>query len=214
MQNLEKLFKEICLEEAKHLNEFWENSTQRLAELESLIADEQEKEKHRQIKISQIYNDINIILANDGYNGDATEVVEYFTRSYCNLYVNNSYFEVQFKLRKLYNSIPKKSDNLELLNNEYMSIIKKMKKFQHINEEILLNSILKAFQYIIPAQEYDLDFGKAFYFLPPRQFPHTHDVQEEAVDYELVTWYKNNINDYLCTSICDLKFHKRARLFK
>lgn len=45
-------------------------------------------------------------------------------------------------------------------------------------------------------------------------YTHTYDVQEEAVDYELVTWYKNNINDYLCTTICDLKFHKRARLFK
>lgn len=215
MQNLEELFKEICLEEAKHLNEFWENSTKRLAQLEPLIADEREKEKYRQIKISQIYNDINIILANDGYNGDAAEVIDYFSRTHLNFFVRNCYFEAPHKLRKLYNSIPKGLYNLELLNNEYISIIKKMKKFQHINEEILLNSILKAFQYIIPAHEYDLDFGKAFYFpVHAVSFPHTCDVQEEAVDYELVTWYKNNINDYLCTPICDLKFHKRARLFK
>lgn len=214
MQNLEKLFKEICLEEAKHLNEFWENSTKRLAELETLIADERAKEKQRQIRTLQICNDIDDVLANDGYDGDAVEVIDYFSRRHSNFYVRNFYFEAQHKLRKLYNQIPKESDNLELYNSEYRNIIKKMNYFKHINEEILINSILTAFQKIISAHEYDLDFGKAFYFPSSRQFPWTYEVQERFVDYELVTWYKNNINDYLCTPICDLKFHERARLFK
>lgn len=214
MQNLEELFKEICLEEANHLNEFWENSTKRLAELESLLSDERTKEKQRQIRAFQICNDIDDVLANDGYNGYAAEVIDYFSRRYSNFYINNCYFEAQHKLRKLYNSLPKESDNLELFDGEYRNIIKKMNHFKHINEEILINSILKAFQYIIPEHEYDLDFRKTFYFPSSRQFLWTHEVQEEYIDYELVTWYKNNINDYLCTPICDLKFHKRARLFK
>ena len=47
MQNIEELFKRICLEESKHLNEFWMTSTLRLSELESEIADEKLREKSK-----------------------------------------------------------------------------------------------------------------------------------------------------------------------
>lgn len=214
MQNLEKLFKEICLEEAKHLNEFWEKSNKRLNELEVNYEDEKLKEKERELKYIELCKEIDNILNYDGFIGNYTDVIDYFSRTHLNYTVKNLYFDIHPKLRKLYNLLPKRFENLHLLQKEYNKLKIKMHYFKHINEEILINSILKAFQYIIPEREYDLDFGKAFYFPSSRQFPWTYDAQEQFVDYELVTWYKNNINDYLCTPICDLKIYERARLFK
>lgn len=204
MQNLEKLFKDICLEEAKHLNEFWENSIERLAELESKIKDEKLKERTRESKYIKLCEDINNILQYDGYNGDCTDVIEYFDRADFKFRASNCYFDIHPKLEGLYTLLQKcnKTDDLQQLQKEYNSIVQKMKAFSHITEEVLINSILLAFQELFPEQKYDLDFGKSFYFpIHASIFPHTLEVQQQFVDCLLVDWYKNNIDDYLCTPV-------------
>lgn len=217
MNNIEQLFKQICLEEAKHLNEFWTTSIQRLSELEPEIADEKRIENDRQIRYSELCAKIDEVLMNDGYHGTAGEVIEYFSRRNLNFYVNNCYFELQSKLYALYLSLPTKSGKLESLEFEYDGIKFKMRKFKHINEDILYYTILKAFQTLIPKTTPKLDI------LPPRsylsylsydEFPHSVEVQEQFVDYRLVDWYIRNINNYLCTPIQGLRMYERERLFK
>ena len=217
MNNIEELFKQICLEEANHLNEFWTTSTKRLSELESEIADEKRKEKNRQLRYNELCAKIDDVLMNDGYNGTAGEVIEYFSRRNLNCYVNNCYFEVQSKLYALYLLLPTKSANLERVQSEYEDIKFKMNKFKHISPDILYNTILKAFQEIIPERSLDFDWIICELFYPTEhqiEFPHSIEVQEQFVDYQLVDWYIRNIDNYLCTPIQGLRTRERERLFK
>lgn len=215
IHNIEELFKQICLEEAKHLKEFWETSIQRLSVLESEIADEKTKEKNRQMIYCKRCEEIEDILARDGYNGTAGEVIEYFSRRNSNLYVNNCYFEVQSKLEELYRLLPlTKSEKLELLQFEYDDIKFKMHKFKHINEDILYYTILKAFQEIIPQRTTKYDVMPSRFYQSYEKFPHSTEVEEQFIDYQLVDWYIRNINNYLCTPIQGLRMYGRDRLFK
>lgn len=220
MQTIEELFKQICLEEAKHLNEFWTASTKRLSELESEIADEKIKETNRQLRYNELCKKIEDILVNDGYAGTAEEVIEYFSRRNLNFYVNNCYFEVQSKLYALYLLLPTKSTNLEMVQSEYEDIKFKMNKFKHVSEDVLYNTILKAFQQLIPERSLDFDWIICELFYPTEakehqiEFPHAIEVQEQFVDYQLVDWYIRNIDNYLCTPIQGLRTRERERLFK
>ena len=218
MKNLEELFKQICLEEANDLNKFWTTSTAKLAELEVQISDEKLKERTRELRYIKLYEDINEILEHDGYNGTADEVIEYFSRAHLKYAVRNSYFDIHPKLQGLYNLLLKsmKSDKLEFLQYGYKNIKNKMSNFSHINSYILYNSILAAFQELIPEPDYICHIG--IHILPEpiwsSTFPWAKKTQEEFIDYELVAWYKDNIDEYLCTSIGELKLHKRGQLFK
>ena len=214
MQNIEKLFNQVCLEETNHLNELWTKSIQRLSELEHAIADEKIKEKNRQLRYNELCEKIEDILVNDGYNGTAEEVIEYFSRRNLNFYVNNCYFELQHKLYALYLLLPPKFEKLELLQFGYDDIKFKMNKFKHINADILYNTILNAFQQLIPKRTTDYDILPARVYKSYDKFPWTKNVQEQYVDYQLVDWYIRNINNYLCTPIQGLRTYERERLFK
>lgn len=217
MNNIEQLFKQICLEEANHLNKFWTASTKRLSELEPEIADEKIKENFRLSRYNDLCTEIDEVLMNDGYHGTAGEVIDYFSRRNLNFYVNNCYFEVQSKLYALYLLLPTKSTNLERLQSEYDDIKFKMNKFYFFNEDVLYNTILKAFQQIIPERSLNLDWIIRELFYPTDyqiEFPWTKKVEEQFVDYQLVDWYIRNINNYLCTPIQGLRTHERERLFK
>ena len=218
MKNLEELFKQICLEEANDLNKFWINSTAKLSELEVQISDEKLKERTRELRRIKLCEDIDEILEHDGYNGDSSDVFEYFSRTHLNYTVRNSYFDIHPKLKGLYNLLvkSKKSNHLEELQSEYKNIKHKMSLFSHINADILYNSILKAFQELIPEPDYRFNIDSSLFPLPiwSTVFHWSKEAQEEFIDYELVTWYKNNINQYLCTPINELKIHKRSKLFK
>lgn len=217
MNNIEQLFKQICLEEAEHLNEFWTTSAKRLSELEPEIADEKIKENFRLSRYNDLCTEIDEVLMNDGYHGTAGEVIDYFSRRNLNFYVNNCYFEVQSKLYALYLLLPTKSTNLERLQSEYDDIKFKMNKFKYISEDVLYNTILKAFQEIIPERSLDLDWIICELFYPTEhqiEFPHSIEFQEQYVDYQLVDWYIRNINNYLCTPIQGLRTYERERLFK
>ena len=217
MKNLEELFKQICLEEANDLNNFWITSTIKLAELEVQISDEKLKERTRELRYIKLYEDINEILEHDGYNGTADEVIEYFSRAHLKYAVRNSYFDIHPKLQGLYNLLLKsmKSDKLEFLQYGYKNIKNKMSNFSHINSDILYNSILKAFQELVPEPDYRFNIDSCLFPLPiwSTAFPWTKKAQEKFIDYELVEWYKNNIDEYLGTSISELKLHKRSKLF-
>ena len=67
-----------------------------------------------------------------------------------------------------------------------------------ITEEVLINSILLAFQELVPPR---FDIRKqsilSNVFISEPVFPNTIEVQQQFVDCLLVDWYKNNINDYL-----------------
>ena len=218
MKNLEELFKQICLEEANDLNNFWITSTTKLAELEVQISDEKLKERTRELRYIKLCEDIDEILEHDGYNGTADEVIEYFSRTHLKYAVRNAYFDIHPKLKGLYNLLLKsmKSDKLEFLQYGYKNIENKMSNFSHINSDILYNSILKAFQELIPEPDYRFNIDSCLFPLPiwSTTFPWTKEAQENFIDYELVNWYKNNIDVYLCTSISELKLHKRSKLFK
>ena len=197
--NLEDLFKQICLQEANNLNDFWNNSCTRLSELETEIKDEKLKERTRELRYTKLCEDIDEILEHDGYFGTIGEVIEYFSRTALNYTVRNAYFDIHPKLKGLYNLLQKskKSSYLEELQTEYKNIKNKMSLFSHINSDILYNSILVAF----PAPIWTT------------AFPWSKEAKDEFIDYELVTWYKNNIDEYLCCSINELKLHKRSKLF-
>lgn len=215
--NLHNLYKQICLEEAKHLNEFWNNSTQKLSVLESKIKDEKLKERTRESRYIKLCEDINNILQYDGYNGDCTDVIEYFDRADFKFRASNCYFDIHPKLKGLYTLLQKcnKTDDLQQLQKEYNSIVQKMKAFSHITEEVLINSILLAFQELIPARTNICNLNiLSNVFISEPVFPHTIDVQQQFVDCLLVDWYKNNINNYLLTPMIGLKEYERTRLFK
>ena len=215
MKNLEELFKQICLEEANDLNKFWITSTAKLSELEVQIADEKLKERTIELRRIKLCEDIDEILNHDGYNGTASEVIEYFSRTALNYTVRNAYFDIHTRLQVLYNLLPKNSNKLSNILKEYNKLNIKMSLFSHINSDILYNSILVAFQELIPEPDYRFNIDSCLFPLPiwSTTFPWTKEVQEEFIDYELVTWYKNNIDEYLCCSISELKLHKRSKLF-
>lgn len=215
MKNLEELFKQICLEEANDLNKFWITSTAKLSELEVQIADEKLKERTRELRRIKLCEDIDEILNHDGYNGTAGEVIEYFSRTALNYTVRNAYFDIHPRLQKLYNLLPKNSNKLSNILKEYNKLNIKMSLFSHINSDILYNSILKAFQELIPEPDYRFNIDSCIFPLPflSTAFPWTKEAQANFIDYGLVTWYKNNIDEYLCTSISELKLHKRSKLF-
>ena len=217
MKNLEELFKQICLEEANDLNNFWITSTIKLAELEVQISDEKLKERTRELRYIKLCEDIDEILEHDGYNGTAGEVIEYFSRTHLNYTVRNSYFDIHPRLHSLYNLLLKsmKSDKLVFLQYEYKNIKNKMSNFSHINSDIVYNSILKAFQELVPEPDYRFNIDSCLFPLPilSTVFPWTKEAQANFIDYDLVNWYKNNIDEYLCTAISELKLHKRSKLF-
>ena len=215
--NLEDLFKQICLQEANNLNDFWNNSCTRLSELETEIKDEKLKERTRELRYTKLCEDIDEILEHDGYFGTADEVIEYFSRVHLKYAVRNSYFDIHPKLQGLYNLLLKsmKSDKLEFLQYGYKNIKNKMSNFSHINSDIVYNSILKAFQELVPEPDYRFNIDSWLFTLPKcsTAFPWSKEAKDEFIDYELVTWYKNNIDEYLCCSINELKLHKRSKLF-
>ena len=215
MKNLEELFKQICLEEANDLNKFWITSTAKLSELEVQIADEKLKERTRELRRIKLCEDIDEILNHDGYNGTADEVIEYFSRTALNYTVRNAYFDIHPRLQKLYNLLPKNSNKLVDIQSEYNKLKIKMSNFKHINSDILYNSILAAFQELIPEPDYRFNIDSCLFPLSiwSTTFPWTKESQGKFIDYELVTWYKNNIDEYLCTPINELKLHKRSKLF-
>ena len=124
MQNLEDLFKNICLEEAKNLNHFYEKSNIRLEELKIEIKDEKLKERTRELRYIKLCEDIDKILAYDGYFGDYSDVVEYFERAHFSFSVTNCYFDIHPKHKGLYNLLQKsmKTDKLEELMLEKENI--------------------------------------------------------------------------------------------
>ena len=215
MKNLEELFKQICLEEANDLNKFWITSTAKLAELEMEWKDEKLKERTRELRRIKLCEDIDEILNHDGYNGTASEVIEYFSRTALNYTVRNAYFDIHPRLQKLYNLLPKNSNKLGDIQTKYNKLKIKMFIFKHVNADILYNSILAAFQELIPETDYRFNIDSCVFPLPIRStaFPWSKEAKDEFIDYELVTWYKNNIDEYLCCSINELKLHKRSKLF-
>ena len=216
MKNLEELFKQICVEEANNLNDFWDSSRTRLAELEVEISDEKLKERTRELRRIKLCEDIDEILNHDGYNGTAGEVIEYFSRTALNYTVRNAYFDIHPKLKGLYTLLQKsmKTEELEKLKLEKENIEHKMNSYSFINENYLYNSILKAFQAVSPKPncEYNL--------LPPRfyesyeRFPWNREVDSWCVNYELVDFYINSIDEYLRIPVKDLKLFKMQTLFK
>ena len=196
MKNLEELFKQICLEEANDLNKFWITSTARLGELEVEISDEKLKERTRELRRIKLCEDIDEILNHDGYNGTADEVIEYFSRTALNYTVRNAYFDIHPRLQKLYNLLPKNSNKLGDIQTKYNKLKIKMFLFSHINSDILYNSILKAFQELIPEPDYICNIGIRIFPLPiwTTAFPWSKEAKDEFIGYELVTWYKNNKN--------------------
>lgn len=215
MKNLEELFKQICLEEANDLNKFWIISTAKLAELEMEWKDEKLKERTRELRYIKLSEDIDDILNHDGYNGTTSEVIEYFSRTHLKYAVRNAYFDIHPRLQKLYNLLPINSNKLVDIQSEYNKLKIKMSNFKHVNADILYNSILAAFQELIPEPDYRFNIDSCIFPLPicSTAFPWTKEAQENFIDYELVNWYKNNIDVYLCTSISELKLHKRSKLF-
>ena len=215
---LHDLFKQICIEEAKALNEFRASSANRLAELEVKYEDEKLKEKEICEEHFIIHAEINNVLHKDGYNGDAEDVIEYFSRTHLPFTVKNCYFDIQPELKRLYDSLPKPSENLEKFQKEYKKLKIKMSNFKHINEEILINSILAAFQKLIPennGHDIFIDTSKFTFRYPKyRRFPWNVEVNEDCVDYDLVDWYSTNIDAYLKLPVHLLKHCKREVLFK
>lgn len=215
---MEKLFKEICLEEAKDFNEFWERSANKLKVLERDIAKEKGLQSSNDIIRTAIYYEIDKVLKIDGYHGDHSEVVEYFDRRHLPFACTNSYFEVQKKLQSLYYSLPKRTDKLERLQREKKELEETRDKFKHINEEILINTILKAFQEIIPN---DINPGLSYSvtgwpIVRPMysNFPWNCEVNERYIDVKLLDWYIRSINEYLATSMNNLTINSRNRLFR
>ena len=214
--NLEELFKQICLQEAKNLNDFWNNSHTRLAELEIEYEDEKIKERTRELRYTKLCEDIDEILERDGYFGTAGEVIEYFSRTALNYTVRNAYFDIHPKLKGLYTLLQKsmKTEELEKLKLEKENIEHKMNSYSFINGNYLYNSILKAFQSLSPKpnSEYNL--------LPPRfyesyeRFPWNREVDSWCVNYDLVDFYINSIDEYLRIPAKDLKLFKTQTLFK
>lgn len=215
--NLEDLFKQICMQEAINLNDFYEKSNIRLTELEIEIKDEKLKERTRELRYTKLCEDIDQILAYDGYIGDYSDVIEYFDRTHLSFSSVNCYFDIHPKIKGLYNLLQKsmKTEELEKLKLEKENIENKMNLFRYnINEELLYNSILKAFQAAVPKPncEYNL--------LPPRfyesyeRFPWNREVDSWCVNYELVDFYINSIDEYLRIPVKDLKLFKMQTLFK
>lgn len=167
---MEDLFKQICIQEAKNLNDFYEKSNIRLTELEIEIKDEKLKERTRELRYTKLCEDIDQILAYDGYIGDYSDVIEYFDRTHLQFSEENCNFNIQPKLKGLYNLLQKsmKSEKLEKLLLEKENIEHKMNTYSYITEDFLYNSILKAFQEIVPKQNH------GYNILPPR-FYESHE---------------------------------------
>lgn len=211
--NLEELFKQICLEEANDLNKFWNNSHIRLAELEIEYEDEKIKERTRELRRIKLCEDIDNILKHNCYIGDYSDVIEYFERTHLPLSSVNCYFEIQPELKGLYNLLPKHSDRLGLLQNESDKLKNKMYKLSYINEEMLYNSILKAFQEIFPKRNTKYDIMLPRFYESYEIFPWTREVKEEFVYYDLINLYKKNINEYMRIHVKDLKIYKMKTIF-
>lgn len=215
---MEKLFKEICLEEAKDFNEFWVRSADKLKILERDIAKEKGLQSSNDVIRNAIYYEVDKVLKIDEYHGDYSEVIEYFDRRHLPFACTNSYFEVQKKLQSLYYSLPKRTDKLERLQRKKKELEETRDKFKHINEEILINTILKAFQEIIHGTD---NFRNSFsfrveYMVSPIiwKFPWNCEVNESYVDDNLLNWYIRSINEYLLIPIPKLIANSRNRLFK
>lgn len=213
--NLEELFKQICLQEANNLNDFWNNSRTRLAELETEIKDEKLKERTRELRRIKLREDIDNILKHNGYIGDYSDVIEYFDRAHFPFSSVNCYFDIHPKLKGLYNLFQKsmKTEELEKLVLEKDTIENKMKIFMFINEEILYNSILKAFQEMIHKRSTKYDILPPRFYESYERFPWTREVKEQYVYYDLVKVYKKNIDEYLRTPVKDLKLFKMKTIF-
>ncbi len=215
--DLEDLFKQICLQEANNLNDFWNNCNSRIAELETEIKDEKLKERTRELRYTKLCEDIDKILDYDEYIGDHSDVIDYFDRAHLSFSSVNCYFDIHPKLKGLYNLLQKskKTEELEKLKLEKENIETKLNLYRYnIHEKILYNSILKAFQAVVPKPncEYNL--------LPPRfyesyeRFPWNREVDSWCVNYELVDFYINSIDEYLRIPVKDLKLFKMQTLFK
>lgn len=213
--NLEELFKQICLQEANNLNDFWDNSRTRLAELETEIKDEKLKERTRELRYTKLREDIDEILERDGYFGTAGEVIEYFSRTALNYTVRNAYFDIHPKLKGLYTLLQKsmKTEELEKLKLEKENIEHKMNSYSFINENYLYNSILKAFQAVSPKRNTKYDIMLPRFYESYERFPWTREVKEEFVYYELVNLYKKTINEYMRIPVKDLKIYKMKTIF-
>ena len=215
MKNLEELFKQICLEEVNNLNDFWDNSRTRLAELETEIKDEKLKERTRELRYTKLCEDINQILEHDGYFGTAGEVIEYFSRTALNYTVRNAYFDIHPKLKGLYTLLQKsmKTEELEKLKLEKENIEHKMNSYSFINENYLYNSILKAFQAVSPKPNCEYNLLPPRFYEPYERFPWNREVDSRYVYYELVNLYKKTINEYMRIHVKDLKIYKTKTIF-
>ena len=222
---MEQIFKQMCIEEAELLNEFWINSEKELTKLDNKIKETGTQEKEIQEEYFKICDKIDKVLNKDGYMGNYSDVIEYFSRIYLPLSAVNCYFDIQPELKRLYNSLPIRTNELEKLQEQYDILIMKRQRFTNITEEILINSILMAFQKLIPennAYSDILNDVKNILKIPDyylniqkeSRFPWNIDVNEDFVNYDLVNWYRTNIDDYLKVPVRSLKQYKREVLFK
>lgn len=218
---MHKLFKQICTEEAKALNEFWINSTKELDQLKIKIKEAEIKKKKHKEEYHTIYAEIDKVLHKDGYIGNYSDVIEYFSRTNLNFSVKNCYFDIQHELKTLYNALPTRTNELQKLQEQYDILVMKRQRFTNITEEILINSILMAFQKLIPENNgpdiLDTIFkhlDMSFRLPKVARFPWNIDVNEDFVNYDLVNWYRTNIDDYLKVPVRLLKQYKREVLFK
>ena len=216
-----QLFKQICTEEAELLNEFWINSEKELTKLDNKIKETGTQEKEIQEEYFRIYAEIDKVLNKDGYIGDYSDVIEYFSRTHLPFSAVNSYFDIQLELKRLYNSLPIRTNELEKLQEQYDILIEKRQRFTNITVEILINSILRAFQKLFPENNgpdiLDTIFKHldiSFRLPKVARFPWNLDVNEDYVNYDLVNWYRTNIDDYLKVPVRSLKQYKREVLFK
>lgn len=213
---MEDLFKQICTQEAKNLNDFYEKSNIRLTELEIEIKDEKLKERTRELRYTKLCEDIDQILTYDGYIGDYSDVIEYFDRTHLQFSSVNCYFNIQPKLKGLYNLLQKskKTEELEKLILKKENIEHKMNTYSYITVDFLYNSILKAFQEIVPKQNYEYNILPPRFYESQETFPWTREVNKIYVSYNLVEWYINSIDEYLRTQVKDLKLSKMQTFFK
>lgn len=213
---MEDLFKQICIQEAKNLNDFYEKSNIKLTELETEYEYEKLQEKTRELQYINLCKDIENILEHDGYIGDYSDVVEYFDRAHLSFSSVNCYFDIHPKLKGLYNLLQKskKTDELEKLKLEKENIEHKMNTYRYITEDFLYNSILKAFQEIVPKQNHGYNILPPRFYESHETFPWTREVDLRCVNYGLVERYINAIDEYLRTPVKDLKLFKMQTLFK
>ena len=220
-----QLFKQICTEEAELLNEFWINSEKELTKLDNKIKETGTQEKEIQEEYFKICDKIDKVLNKDGYMGNYSDVIEYFSRTHLPFSAVNSYFDIQLELKRLKKTLPIRTNELEKLQDQYDSLFMKRQRFTNITEEILINSILMAFQKLIPennAYSDILNDVKNILKIPDyylniqkeSRFPWNIDVNEDFVNYDLVNWYRTNIDDYLKVPVRSLKQYKREVLFK